>query len=327
MKLRNAAVLSILVILGIACVGAVRAVYTDVSVKASAPEFAAGLKFIPSDYQFVFGVNVQKLAQSRTYSSFRQASPANKDLALFTEKTGLDPARDIYYLVGGGNGKEKASGILIASGAFNKGAIMNYARAKSAAVEQSYAGTSILVFADAPGNSVQKGIAFVDDQEIALGDVESLKLVLDIRGQENRSILNNRTMMSLVRSVDADEMFWFAGDAFGLISSAHSPAPLAAPLQTGGSNIKYIVGSLNIGDALTGKVTATAITPEQATKLADAVRGLIALGQFSGDKNPALRGLLGGVTVTQNSDQVRLDLNVPADVLTKMGQRTMEKLQ
>jgi len=326
MKIRNAAVLSILIVLGIASAGAIVAVYTDVSVRASAPEFA-GLGSIPSDCQFVFGINVQKFVHSRAYPELSQASPVGKDLAVFTEKTGLDPMRDISYLVGGSAGKAKTSGIVIASGEFNRDAIMRYARSKSAPAEISYAGVPILIFADPKSDAAQHGIAFVGDQELAMGDLDTLKSILDARGQESRSILSNSTMMSMIRGIEPDEMFWFAGDASGLLSKASAAMPQAAPLRTGTSNIKSLVGSLNLGEALKGKIVATATSPEQALKLADAMRGLLALGQLAGNRNPDLQGLLAGLVISQNSDQVRLDLNIPVDVLTKIGQSPASKRQ
>ena len=318
MKLRNAVVVSILVVLGIACAGAVTALYTDVSVKASAPDYAAGLGSIPSNYQFVFGINVQKFAQSPAYAKFQQNNPMGNDLAVFVEKTGLNPMRDISYLVGAGNSREKSGdkGIVIVSGRFSKEAIVSYIRSKSSVIEEPYGGTSVMMFPEPQSDAVKKGLAFVNDQEIALGDLESLKAVLDIRGQESKSILSNETMAPLIRSIGPDEMFWFAGDAAGVLAKTPATAPLAASAAT----IKSIVGTVNIGDALTGKITATAFSSEEALKLADAIRGLIALGQLAANRNPELKALFGGLAVSQNSAQVSVDLNFPADLLAKMQQ-------
>lgn len=322
MKLRNAIVISVLVLLGIAGAGAVLSVYTDISVKAYANESAACLKYIPSDCQFVFGVNVQRFVQSPAYSSFRQTNPAAGDMALFVEKTGLNPARDISYLVGAANGKEKTTGIVIVSGVFNKDAIMSYLRSKSPVIEQSYAGTTVMMIQEEAADSVQKGFAFLDNQEIAMGDLDSLKASLDLRGRESGSILYNKTMEPLIRGIGPNPMLWFAGDAGALLSKAQASSPLASPLKNGSSNIKSIVGSINIGEALTGRITATAFTPEQAVKLADAMRGLIAVGQMAGSKNQDLQGLLRGLVVSQDSNQIRVDLNIPADILNKMSQRS-----
>jgi hypothetical protein len=177
-----------------------------------------------------------------------------------------------------------------------------------------------MMIPDPKTDALEKGIAFIDNHEIALGDLNSLKEVLDIRGQEGRSILNNETMAALIRDIGPDPMFWFAGDVSGLISKAPSSAQLAAPLMASSASIKSIVASMNIDEALTGNITATALSSDQALKLADAMRGLIAFGQLSGNQHPELKTLLGGFKVSQDLDRVKLDLNIPADILTKMGQ-------
>jgi hypothetical protein len=259
MMLRNAVVASILVILGIACAGAVTALYMDLSVKASAPDYAAGLNSIPLNCQFVFGINVEKFAQSPAYAKFQQNNPMGNDLAVFVEKTGLNPMRDISYLVGAGNSREKSAdkGIVIVSGRFDKEAIVRYIRSKSSVIEEPYGGSSVMLIPEPKSGAVQKGF-FVNDQEIALGDLASLKAVLDIRGQESKSILSNETMAPLIRSIRPDEMFWFAGDAAG-VSQELPTAPLAASAAT----IKSVIGTMNIGDAITGKITATAFSPRR----------------------------------------------------------------
>jgi hypothetical protein len=325
MIFRKAIVISILVVLGIASAGAVLALYTDYSDKAAAASLPNGLGSIPSDYKFVFGINVQKFAQSPAYSKFRQNSPVGNDLALFVEKTGLDPMRDISYLVGAGNGTEQARnrGVVIVSGKFNKDQIAGYIRSKSAPIEQIYRGASVMMFPAAKNDAVQKGLVFLNPQEIALGDLDSLKAVLDMDGQESKSIINSEMMVSLIRSAGTEEMFWFAGDAAGVLLRA----PANTPLAMTASSVISIVGVMNLGDAVTGRITATAVNADSAQKLVEAVKGLIALGQLAGNQQADFKSLLGGLTVTQEAAQVTIGLNFPADLLAKMGQSRTPRAQ
>ena len=78
-----------------------------------------------------------------------------------------------------------------------------------------------------------------------------------------------------------------------------------------------IVGTMNIGEAIVGKITANAKDADSALKLADVVRGFIAMGQLGGARNPDLKTLLSGVTVSQTANQVSLALNFPADLLDR----------
>jgi hypothetical protein len=318
MIFRKAIVTSVLIVLGIASAVAVTSLYTDYSAKAEAAGLPRGLDRIPCEYGLVFGMNVQKLVHSPVYAKLRQNSPVGSDLTLFVEKTGLDPTRDITYLVGAGNGKEpgRNRGIAIVSGKFNKDAIVGYIRSKSTPVERVYHGVLLITFPEPDAGTAQPGLGFLNSREIALGDLGSLEAVVDMEGRQSKSILSSETMAPLIRNIGPDDMVWFAGDAAGIFSSAAANSPLAASA----SSIKSIVGVFNLGDAVTGKITAAAINAEGAQKLAETAKGLIALGQLAGNQQTDLKSLLGGLTVTQDAGLVTLDLNFPSDLLAKIGQ-------
>jgi hypothetical protein len=318
MMLRKFFVFSILLVLGIACAGAVMALYTDVSARASAPRLPDALSNIPSAYQFVFGVNVQRVVQSPAYLKLRKTNELGSEMTAFAEKTGLDPSRDITYVVGAGGSKDKTGGegVAVVVGRFDKDAISRYIRTKSTPIEKEYKGSTVLMVPN-PQNpdSIQDGIAFLGEHEIVLGSLESIKAVLDVHRQEGKSILANNTMMALIEEIGSEEMFWFAGDSTDVLQKA----PVATQLTKDLPPIKNVVGKLNFGEAVTGRIAATALNEDSAAKLADTIRGLIAFGQLAGSQNPELRSLLGGLIVSQDSSRVSLALNVPVDLLEKVG--------
>jgi hypothetical protein len=317
MILRKTVVISILVVLGISCAGAVMALYN--SVTASAQIYPEALNNIPSDYQFVFGVNVQQATKSPMFAQLQQNGGMGRDLQSFIEKTGLDPQRDISYLVGAGRSGESArnQGVMIAIGQFDKNRITSYIRAKSTVVEKEYGGSSVLMIQNTKSDTApEMGIAFLNGQKMAMGDLESLKTVLDLGGREDRSILSSETVGPLIRCINPDTMFWFAGNAGTILSKA----PAQLPLAQSASSIKSFIGTLNISDAVTGKITAIAIDAPSAIKLADGIKGLIALGQLTGNQNPDLKALLGGLAVSQNSTEVTLAVNFPPELLQRLRQ-------
>jgi len=318
MKQRKAVVASILV--GVAVVVAGIAIYTNHAAKASVAGLPDALNNLPSDCQFVFGMNVQKFVTSPMYTKFQQQqTPAiGSDLSQFTLATGVDPARDINYLVAGGRAKEKTKGegVVIVVGSFNKGAITNFIRSKAAPIEKEYAGATVLMIPEPNTTEINKGLVFLSDREMALGDLESLKAVLDVKAGVNKSVLFNPAMAAMINGISETEMLWFAGDAAGLMANAPITTPLAANIPP----VQNVVGTFNITDSVTGKITATATTADSAVKLADILRGLVALGQLSGDRNPELKMLLGGLTVSQTSNQVNLALNFPAELIQQLQQ-------
>jgi len=239
--LRKFFVFSILLVLGIACAGAVMALYTDVSARASAPRLPDALSNIPSAYQFVFGVNVQRVVQSPAYLKLRKTNELGSEMTAFAEKTGLDPSRDITYVVGAGGSKDKTGGegVAVVVGRFDKDAISRYIRTKSTPIEKEYKGSTVLMVPN-PQNpdSIQEGIAFLSEHEIVLGSLESIKAVLDVHGQEGKSILANNTMMALIEEIGSEEMFWFAGDSTDVLQKA----PVATQLTKDLPPIKNVVG-------------------------------------------------------------------------------------
>lgn len=326
MRIRKTVAISILVLLGLACGGSVVAVYTDYSVRASALSLPDALNNIPSNYQFVFGLNVANLARSTVYSKLQRNGAFLGDFASITERTGLDFMRDIRYVVGAGrsNPNSPNEGVAIAVGKFNKEAITSYIRSKSSLVEKEYGGASILMIPDQKSDEIKSGIAFLDEQEIALGDLQSLKAVLDTRGKAGKSILSNTALASLIEDVSSESTLWFAGDSSGVLTSV--PAMPGLPFGNGTMaipnlpSIRNFSGRINITDAVAGKITATALDAAAAAKLADAMKGLIALAQLTGgNKQPELKMLLGGLTISQESTQVFVALNFPGEVLNQLG--------
>jgi hypothetical protein len=316
MKSRKSAVIGLTVLLGVAVAGLL--LYTNYPVKASVPSLPSALRNIPADSQFVFGVNVQKFTASSVYAKLRQRQnqPMGKDLADVIEKTGVDPARDLLYMVAAGRSgaKLKGEGVAIMIGQFHTDSIAAYIRSKASPTEMEYAGSPVMMFPASGSENVGRGITFLNDREIALGDLESLKAVLDIRAKGNKSILLNPAMAHLFNGVSSEEMFWFAADAAGVLSRVPATTPLGASV----TSIQSVVGTLDISEAVVGKITVSAVSEDAAMKLADVVRGFVALTQLGGDRNADLKTLLGGLTVAQNATQVSVGLNFPVELLERL---------
>jgi hypothetical protein len=319
MKCRNLAVISIVSVMGIAA--ALIWLSTGLPARAFVANAPDALQYIPSDYSFVFGMNVQRLAASPFYLKLRQEQPQaaqiGSELSQFTEQTGIDPARDISYLVAAGRAgaSAKAEGLLIASGNFDKNRVASFVRSKSAVTAMEYAGTPIMMIPDKKDNGVMNGMAFLGERDIAMGDLASIKAALDTRAGEKKNILSNAAISSLLASINLDAMFWFAGDVASAIRN--SPLPMPPALNT--SSIQSIAGTLDIGESIAGRITATTIDATSATKMADVFRGIVAVGQLSGEQNPDLKTLLNAITLTQNAAQISLSFNIPGDLAKKLG--------
>lgn len=308
---------SILIALIAALIGGL-SFYSSFAVKASIPGLPEAVGFLPADTQAVFGMNVKKFVESPIYAKFEQkhGEKIGSDLADFIAKTGVDPRKDITYVIAGVKAlaERKGSGAVIAVGQFDSVKITDYINSKYTPVRVDYKGTTILLQSNKDASKIDKGIAFLSGTEVALGDLDTLKQVIDIRGGALQGVLSNAILAGLIKGLNPSEMFWFAGEAGKILQNAPSKTTLISGL----SSITEIVGTLNLTDTVTGKITATAKDDESARKLADVARGFVALGQLAGEQDPTIAEIMKGVSVTQEKNVIRLNVNFDIDLLEKL---------
>ncbi len=325
MNHRKFVVASTVLMLAAAGIVAGLAFYSNFSATASISKLPAAVGYLPRDVQAVFGMNVQKFVASPVYAQFQKThgEEIGKNLAEFIAKTGVDPTKDVLYVVAGGSlgSERKGTGVVIAvaTGRFNKDTIVSFIKSQVVPIPVDYDGATVLMIPEKNGEKLEKGIAFLSDAEIALGDLDSLKAVLDVRFRRADNISRNPTLGPLIDSLNPTEMFWFAGDAASILSKA--PAQTNTPLGGNISAIVNVVGTLNLDDAVRGKITVTAKDKASAGKLADVARGFIALGQLATEQDPNLTALLNGVSIaTDAKEETKLHLvvNFPFELLEKL---------
>jgi hypothetical protein len=295
--------------------------FAGISIPTDASTPPSALNSIPSDCPSVFGINVRQLATSTFFTGLKQDSlptgslPA--ELAKLREKTGIDPFRDISYLLVAATSVEKTKphAVVIVSGTFDRDRIVGYIRSQMGSIEMDYGGASLFMIPEMSKDGIKAGISFLGAQELAVGDMDLLKAVLDTRSGAKQSILANPDMTSVLSSIQYDNMFWFAANPSEVLKNT----PINTPLGPTQNSIRNSYGSFNIGDTINGKITAIAADLDSATKIANVFKGLIALGQLSGNKNPDLKLMLDRITVTQNEKQISLAFDIPGDLIKKFG--------
>ena len=313
MNRRRFVVASTVLLLVITAAVAGVAYYSDFVAKAFMQGLPNAIRYFPADTQAVFGMNVPKFVASPVYAQILQQheQEIGTSLAEFVAKTGVDPTKDIDYVIGAGRpAPQKSAGVVIAVGRFNQTTITNFIKSQCTPIELQYQGATVLMWPEA--DRLQKGIAFLSAAEIALGDLDSLHAVLDVRVGAP-GIYTNPTLRDLLNGLNPDEMFWFAGD-----STVLSNVPANAPMVPSLSAIKSVFGTLSLSNPITGRVTVTAKDETAAGQLADFARGIVALGNLAGAQNPDLAALAAGVHITQAGNQFNVSLNVPLDLLQKL---------
>lgn len=319
MNRRRFVVISTVSLLAVTAAIAGLAYYSDFAARAFSQGVPEAIHYFPADTKAVFGMNVQRFIASPVYAEMMKnhEQQIGTDLAEFIAATGVDPRRDVSYVIGAGRQTEtKGAGVVIAVGSFNPDLIINYINTKatqlsaSTPISVSYAGGTILMIPET--SKQQKGIAILSKQEIALGDLDSLKAVLDV-SKGAMGVLSNTTMRDLLNRVDPTAMFWFAGDG-SVLSRLPANTQFAPTL----SAIQSVFGTLNLDATISGKVSVMAKDATSAGQLADFARGIIALGNLASAQNPVLADLARGVTLTQSDSQFDISLTLPFEILQKL---------
>jgi len=322
MSRRKFVVTSTCLMLAVAAAVVGMALYTNLVVSADIPGLPKAVSYLPAECDAVFGINVQKFVASPFFAKIEEqhGEKIGEDLAEFIAKTGVDPRNDIDYIIAGGRKlDQKGEGVAIAVGDFNTAAITTFIKTQGVPIEVNYEGATVLMIPEKNGTKLEKGIAFLSESEIAMGDLESLKDVLDVRSGNALGIESNPTIEPLLVSLNPAEMFWFAGDASRILDKAPTDTPLGGNL----SAIQNVVGTLSLTDAVQGQITATARDVDSATKLADIAKGFIALGQLAVEQSPQhreLTELLQGIRITQEENRIQLLVNFPIELLEKLHQ-------
>jgi hypothetical protein len=335
MKRQRHKLIAMILVIGIA--GAMTVMALDSYYAATATSLDEGLSILPTDCQFVLGFNMQQFVSSPAYERLKEKQIQQNSRELeqeFIEKTGVDPERDISYILaaarsidlpGSGDSLEKTEGkgVIAIIGNFNPGAITAFIQSKINPGAAVYEGMSIMLMPERNPDADEKGMVFLNDREIVMGDLDSLKAVIDVRTRGEASILFNPHMASLIDSVPSDEMLWFAGDTRRVAEHA----PLNTPLGENIGTVQNIVGTLSITDFVAGRITLTAVDAESAVRLADMGRGFVAFAQLAGDKNPDLKMLVSGLSVLQDSTQVSLVMNFPTYLLERLDNLKKQPVQ
>jgi len=300
--------------------------YTSFVAKADIQSLMSAVQFFPKDTQAIIGINVKAFLGSPFYAKIEaeHGDRIGSGLAEFIQKTGVDPRTDLDYVIAGGRslGGGKGKGAMIAVGRFNETTIVNFIKTKSVPIEVQYQGATVYMIPEQSGSSLEKGIAFLNSGEMALGDLESLQAILDVRAG-GASVTSDSVLTPMLQELNPNDMFWFAGDA----SSIMANSPVNTPFGDKISAIQSIYGTLNLTQVVSGQITAIARDDESATKLADVARGLLALGSLATDQKPELaplKDIMSGVTIVQEKNRIQLSVNFSADLLDQLRQLKSE---
>lgn len=192
--------------------------FAPVAGKAKAEDM---LRLIPKDMVAVFFLDIHRILTIEFVDKFIQEN-LNKELFQkftdyqnFVETTGIDPQKDIYFIVAAVREmeKEEKEGVGIINLKYNKDALLSIIKEKAAEeektefIEEEYNGFAIYTIKE---KDEEGSFAFLDESNIAAGNKNEVKSIINILQKKEENILSNEIFAPLLAQTNKKAMFWGA---------------------------------------------------------------------------------------------------------------------
>lgn len=315
-------------------------------VEAQSPGLPTTMAWMPAGASVVGHVELTSLFNSPfrdTWTRAIEEQDPSGELAEFRETTGVDPLTDLYRMsfavvtsdeLGNSAGAAPARplpqswGISI-QGAFDSQSLLAKMKQFADIELEQYQGTTIYYpvrrwadddpAAEPDDNETPLGIgeapafAFASGDTLLMGDRDYIRRMLDT-GQ--------RRAESAVAALDQN---WgegtFLNDTFWI--SAAPEKGFGGMLPRGGQipPIQSLALSGRFDNDVALRARGLAANLDSAIKLAEVVRGFVALGSLQQGSNPDIRSVLDSVQIDQFENAVELSLSVPYETLERLSAR------
>jgi hypothetical protein len=306
------------------------ALWLDSARAAVGPMPGKGLA-LPADTQFVMGFDVKRLVASPVWERYAsRPSMRPEGLKKLEAWTGLDPARDIDQIVVAGRrgaGKKQPPPLVMAMGRFDLQKLgFSLDKAKEGTTSQ-FEGATLFTM-EKKGES--SSLALLDAGTLLFGPTDRVEAVVASRSRGETPLRQNEELLKLVEGVKPGSTFWVVGDQSLL---AQMPKGIPAPGMGGtggaaGMNLPPLQSLTLTGDfdpQLSLALTGVAADEAAATKLADVVRGLVALMSLQAQQKPELAQLASAFSISTELNRVFVSARIPYELLDALQPKKKEQ--
>jgi hypothetical protein len=316
-------------VVALGVMGALGALYFDSARAAVGPLPGEGL-VLPADTQFVMGIDVKRLVASPVWERYAsRPSMRPEGLKKLEAWTGLDPARDIDQIVVAGRrgaGKKQPTPLVMAMGHFDLERL-GFTLEKAEDGKTSEFEGATLFSMEKKGES--SSLALLDARTLLFGPTDRVETVVAARSRGETPLRENTELLKLVEGVKPGSTFWVVGDQSLLAQMPKGiPAPgMGGPGGTAGMNLPPIQSLTLTGDLdpqLSLALTGVAVDEAAATKLADVVRGLVALMSLQAQQKPELAELASAFSISTETNRVLISARIPYELLEALQPKKKE---
>ncbi len=298
--------------------------------RAAVGPLPAEALLLPADARFVMGFDVKRFTASHFYTRYA-ARPGMRPQAFgeLEQKTGLDAARDVdQIIVAGSSVGGDADLLALAIGRFDVAKLASALESEGKVSPYRHEGAAVWVFKDSPRKgeglrTTTMALTSLGRGALLFGSQRRVETALDNRKRGLTPLRSNELVVRLAEKIRPGAAFWMVGDGSLLDAMPKSlPAP-GAPAGSGASLNLPALRSLSVTGDL-DPLVSLAITGEardepSAGKLADVVRGLVALATLQAQQKPELQQLAAAISVATEANRVLVTARIPYELLDALS--------
>jgi len=300
--------------------------------KSSAPKAGSAkaedmLSLLPKDAESVLFVDFHRAAAIEFIDKTIKEDENYQKYQEFIEKSGIDPQNDIYFIAlafKGSMGKAQAAANAtgIVNLKYNKEALLSLIKEKAAEeegelAEEEYNGLTIYSWKEKEEGG---SFTFLDESNIVLGDVGNVKTVIDVYQKKGENIFKNEKLSALLGKVNKDAMLWgavtFSPEEMSEMATEN---PLLGSLEA--VNAAYLTFDYEDRNII-AEISVMSSDKTKNAQVADFLNGLKAMGSMAAAQDPNVGELLSRIEITSGADHVKINANIPEDLVNKLKEKT-----
>ena len=326
--------------------------------KAGPANAENALKLIPKDVMAVFFIDINRAVTIEFINTLikeKESDETSDELTDFQEfkaKTGIDPEKDINFIVGAITGKTekgKKDGVAIVNLTYNKDLLLSTIKEElekekeeehggkaeeeeegeeeHKLIEEEYNGFTIYIVREEceeeeehgeeekeHGEKHEKGgsFSFLDESNIAVGDKNSVKSVIDVLQKKKENVFQNEGFFSLLTKIDKEAILWGAA----LIpleerNKAISEKPELIILEAvNAASVSLDYKNKNI----IADIKIMSSDPMKNQELADNLNGYKSMGALIQIQDLNMAEILDRIEITSFPDHVKIYTSFPEDL-------------
>jgi hypothetical protein len=259
---------------------------------------------VPPDTRYMAGIRLDKIRETPLYKQLNGRFDLDRRLDVFAERTGLNPRKDMWYILIASNGRDT---LLLARGRFTVGEM----EPKLGALGNTRTKYKDYTLIGNPETSV----VFINPGVAAAGTRTVLENLIDHRGQWSEL---PEQLSAKLRTMSSGDQLWMVSDA---------PFPEAAIAGSDTTGMKSMLSNLlgyvketqagiHIDHGADFKASIKCVSDEGAQRVRDAVKGTVGLARLNTrDDQMQMLKLYDTIQVNQTAANVDIQASVAPDLV------------